>query len=634
MKVSAKQLIDRINKTLTLEDLSKSLIQLGHEHELKDGVFDMEITPNRGDCLSVNGLLRDLNVFYDIELSQDTYHGEIKKLSIDFENLAQNSCSQITFLKLEIDKIPDNYIQSLDNYFSDLGINKINFFTDISNFLSYETGQPTHCYDAEKINGKLVLEEIENNESFETLLDKKIFLSNKNTVFKINDSIINLAGIMGGKSTACSKDTKTVIVECAYFKPEAIIGKSVKYDINSEAAHKFERGVDPLCQENVLRRFIKIVSEHSNITDMSMISFSYEDFSAIKIPFNVEQLNKIIGINISREKCFDYLTKLGFIIKDDYIEVPSYRSDINNQNGIAEEIARVIGYDNIKKSEITIPKNKSTTYRETENKLRYFLIDNGFYEVVNSPFVKAASDNAISIDNPLDSNRKHLRLNIVDSLVDNLIYNENRQKDSIKLFEISDIYRFENGLSKKRMISIVASGRLGLNYEDFSKKINSEYLTKLMKEIMPNRTFNIKNFPRDSLDTKSKSEIITLEFDIESASEDIVNVKTTAKPPREFNKYNTISEYPSSFKDISFLVGDSSKMEKLQSILLNYKSEIVKQIFIFDYYYNEKSDNMKIGFRFIFQSNSQTLTSEMIDAVYEDIINKSLNIGGISIPGL
>ena len=168
----------------------------------------------------------------------------------------------------------------------------------------------------------------------------------------------------------------------------------------------------------------------------------------------------------------------------------------------------------------------------------------------------------------------------------------------------------------------------------FQKKINSEYLTKLMKEIMPNRTFNIKNFPRDSLDTKSKSEIITLEFDIESASEDIVNVKTTAKPPREFNKYNTISEYPSSFKDISFLVGDSSKMEKLQSILLNYKSEIVKQIFIFDYYYNEKSDNMKIGFRFIFQSNSQTLTSEMIDAVYEDIINKSLNIGGISIPGL
>ena len=102
--------------------------------------------------------------------------------------------------------------------------------------------------------------ELEKNEEFETLLDKKISLRGKNAVFSLNNKVINLAGVVGGKSTSCSTNTKTVIVECAFFQPEAIIGKSVKYDIQSEASHKFERGVDRECQDNILRRFIKVVT--------------------------------------------------------------------------------------------------------------------------------------------------------------------------------------------------------------------------------------------------------------------------------------------------------------------------------------------------------------------------------------
>ena len=179
---------------------------------------------------------------------------KLNELQLDFENLSENTCPEISFLKLEIDQVPETYKNSLDNYFSDLGLSKNNFFTDVSNYLSYETGQPTHCYDAKTMSGKLLFHEIEKNEEFETLLDKKITLKGKNSVFSLNDNIINLAGIVGGKSTSCSANTKTVIVECAFFQPEAIIGKSVKYDIQSEASHKFERGVDPECHDRVLRR--------------------------------------------------------------------------------------------------------------------------------------------------------------------------------------------------------------------------------------------------------------------------------------------------------------------------------------------------------------------------------------------
>ena len=148
------------------------------------------------------------------------------------------------------------YHGELKDYFDDLDVNKNNFFTDISNYISYETGQPTHCYDAQKINNSFSLVQNNNEHVFETVIDKKINLKGKNLVFVNNDStVINLAGVMGGANTACTKDTRSVIIECATFNPEYIIGQSIKYDIKSDAAHKYERGVDPLSREMCLEGF-------------------------------------------------------------------------------------------------------------------------------------------------------------------------------------------------------------------------------------------------------------------------------------------------------------------------------------------------------------------------------------------
>ena len=197
MKIAYSHLAQYIEEKPTIEQISDSLFQLGHEHEIDNDIFDMEFTPNRGDCLSLNGLLRDLAVFYTVDFNQDIYTEKLEDLQIDFENLSESICPQISFLKLEIDKVPEAYKNSLEKYFIDLGLNKNNFFTDVSNYLSYETGQPTHCYDASKMGGKLSFHEIEKNEEFETLLDKKITLKGKNSVFLLNDNIINLAGIVG-----------------------------------------------------------------------------------------------------------------------------------------------------------------------------------------------------------------------------------------------------------------------------------------------------------------------------------------------------------------------------------------------------------------------------------------------------
>jgi phenylalanyl-tRNA synthetase beta chain len=634
MNIAYSHLVQHIIENPSIEQISDSLFQLGHEHEINDGIFDMEFTPNRGDCLSINGLLRDLAVFYTVDLNQEVFTEKLRELHIDFENLSESICPQISFLKLEIEEVPEIYKDSLGDFFEDLSLNKNNFFTDISNYLSYETGQPTHCYDANTIKGKLLFHEIEKNEEFETLLDKKIALTGKNAVFSLNNQVINLAGVVGGKSTSCSVNTKTVIVECAFFQPEAIIGKSIKYDIQSEASHKFERGVDPDCHDRVLRRFIKLVSEHANIKDMSIISYEYEDNPILELPLNVHKINEIIGINISKDDYLNYLSKLKFGIDKDIIKVPSFRSDVKTQNDLAEEVARVIGYDNIAASKINIPKNEKANHKAIENKLRLFLLDHGFYEVINSPFVSLPAEEAIKVDNPLDSNREYLRTNVTNSLIENLLFNERRQKDSIKLFEISDVYSSSNIIYKKRKISIIASGRVGENYKDFSKKINKKYLEVLFQEILPNEVFDFKIISRELLDTKIKNEIISLEVDISSFSSDILSYKEICKPPEGYAQYSPISDLPSSIKDISYSIKDYSKTQELQDLLLNYQCDIIKNIYIFDYFKNEKQKEIKIGFRFTFQSNKATLNSAEIELVYNDIVNKSLNISGISIPGM
>ena len=171
MKFIYSDLINFLQENPSKELLSKKLFQLGHEHEIKGDVFDMEFTPNRGDCLSLKGLARDLNVFFGENHLIDLYEKDIEILDIEFENLSKKDCPKISFLEIEIEKLPLSYKPYLDNYFSLLGNKKINFFTDVSNYVSYEQGQPSHCFDSSFIDQKIIFDNKICDDSFKTLLE-------------------------------------------------------------------------------------------------------------------------------------------------------------------------------------------------------------------------------------------------------------------------------------------------------------------------------------------------------------------------------------------------------------------------------------------------------------------------------
>ena len=632
MKINYQDLINFLSEKPSKEDLSQKLFQLGHEHEISGNIFDMELTPNRGDCLSLIGLARDLAVFFGKSNSIDLFDGDIEPLEINFENLSPKDCPKISFLEIEIEESKVEYKPYLENYFSTIGGNKANLFTDISNYISYELGQPTHCFDAQSIKTKLTFKNKECNSTFKTLLNSEVTLKGRNCVFLIDDEIISLAGVMGGASTACTNKTKKVLVECAYFNPESIIGKSIKYNLVSDAAHKFERGVDIASQEMVLRRFIKIVQDHAKIKSIRFKSFGEAHNEDLNIPIDVNKINKILGTSLNKDEYLKHLEGLGFDILDE-IKVPSYRHDIETNNDLAEEIARVIGYNNIKSTPINLQKI-ADNFDGKVVKLESLLVKNGFSEVINFPFTPNKEKESINIDNPLDSNRNNFRISLKESLIENLLYNERRQKDSIKLFEISDVYTKDKEIKQQKKLGLIISGRQGHNYNDFSKKLDEKYLNNLLNENHDEGIFEISEIYRNNLNTKKKDKIFYVETLLEDIPMSFFLKLSTQQKSIDFINYKPISEYPSSSRDFSFVIEDVQAVNEIIDMLNNISDEIIKDSFLFDLYRDDKRKITKLGYRFIFQSHQKTLSDSEINKKVHEILSPILEIDRVSIPGM
>ena len=632
MKFIYKDLLNFLSEKPTIQNLSEKLFQLGHEHELNGEVFDMDFTPNRGDCLSLFGLSRDLNVFFGKAQPYKIFQEDIEELNLNFKNLSPEACPKISFLEIEIEGNPSDYKPYIESYFSLLGNKKVNFFTDISNYVSYELGQPTHCFDASTINHQLIFENRICEEPFQTLLGSNINLTGMNCIFSANNEIVSLAGVMGGMSTACSSKTKKALIECAFFMPEVIIGKSVKYNLSSDAAHKFERGVDIQSQEEVLRRFIEIVRDHVLIKNIKIKTFDKGHVHESKIPIDVKRINKILGTGLDEEKYLTYLSKLGFGIEKEIV-VPAYRNDIESQNDLAEEIARVIGYNNIQSKPLEISKKLDRNVGDL-NKLRNFLTKNGFSEVINFPFTVNEESKSISIDNPLDSNRNNLRTSLKNSLLNNLLFNERRQKDSIKFFEISDLYTKSDQISQEKKLGIIISGRQGHNYLDFSKKLDDSYLNNILNQDSDNSFFTIEEISRTGLKTKKKDKIFYVEISIHKIPKEIFKDSKSNLDKINFTKYQSVSEFPSSTRDFSFSITDFKKYDAVINHLSNLNDLNLKDAFIFDFYVNKKINEIKVGIRLIFQSNFYTLSEEEIQNSINKLLKPIIDIKGVSIPGL
>tara|TARA_B100001989_G_scaffold246573_1_gene217645 strand:- start:3725 stop:4825 length:1101 start_codon:yes stop_codon:yes gene_type:complete len=363
-----------------------------------------------------------------------------------------------------------------------------------------------------------------------------------------------------------------------------------------------------------------------------MKTFIGKDFEYKYLPLETEKINKILGTKLTNEDYVNYLTKLGFEIENK-IKVPSFRHDISTQNDLSEEIARIIGFDKI----TSVPLKLKKPNKSQQNKLSIiedFFVENGFSEVINFPFSANEERKSIFIDNPLDINRKYLRTSLKDSLTENLLYNERRQKDSIKLFEISDVYINEKNIFQEKRLGAIVSGRCGNNHEDFAKKLDKKYLNTLLNLDHDVSIFDIEEISRENLKTKKREKIFYTEIAIQDIPDIVFKGSKLNKNKSNFIKYDPISEFPSSTRDFSFSIKNLKQYNNVISIIEDFNNENLKDSFIFDFYLNEKLGEVKVGVRLIFQSRTKTLSESDIQESINNILKPIINLEGVLIPGL
>lgn len=680
MLISLDWLKDFIDINLTYHELAEKLTMSGFEVEGiqefdSDVIFEINITPNRPDCLSILGIARELSILLNIPLKIPDYQiiEEDNSGGFDIEILAPDLCNRYTGRFLSNVNVFESP-KWIKDRLNKCGIRSINNIVDITNYVLLEFGHPLHAFDGDTITNKKIKIDIAGNSKKIRTLDG-IERDLPSDALLIWDDIrpIAIAGIMGGYETEVKEDTKNIFLESAYFNPLSIRKTSKKLNLKTESSFRFERGTDIVFLEYALNRATFLIKEITNCKVHKIIDEYPIRYKPHTVKINPSYINKLIGINLNNEEIKEIINRISkeSIEKDGcfLITPPSFRHDIHNENDVAEEVARIYGYEKIP---ITmplspIPKGKLNKRALYLKSIKDSIRKSGFTEVINYSFMNISDldmlklpendirRNTIEISNPLSIEESHLRTTLIPSLLKNLKYNLDRQCKDVKIFEISRVFIKTDDILPREQLKIS-----GLFYQDkhhrlWKDEIKSFYITKGTIEYIF-KEFHIKDYifkpseepflhPGQSADIyisgtklgfigvlspeivelldikKQKTEIVVFEIDTDKILDNIPEKIT----------YSQIPKYPYIDRDIAIIIDDNIPSSHILNLINNFKSEIIEDVDIFDVYKgpNIPQDKKSIGLSIVYRSKEKTLTEEEVDEVHASIINYLItNTGG------
>jgi phenylalanyl-tRNA synthetase beta chain len=628
------------------------------EKKDKDWVINIDVLPNRAtDCFSHIGIVKEISAITGLKnnFDKDRYNfkkSEISKknkneIKINIEN--KDDCSRYTVASIKNIKIsqsPKWIIEKLNS----CGIQSINNIVDIVNYVMLETGQPMHAFDYSEIKDKkIIIRKAKEGEEITGLDDKRYILSKKDIVISDSEKILGVAGIKGGKNAEISDNTNHIIIESANFNRLTIRKTSNNLKLRTDASIRFEHGLDPNLTEIGINRTIELISKiipESKVIEK--IDLYPEKIKNKKIKLNLEYLDNLLGIKIDPKESEKILKSLSFkIIKKEKkyltIEVPSERIDVNYQEDLIEEVARIYGYEKIEKKTPTrlitsIQKNSDLSWiNKTKNLLRAI----GFTEIYNYSFINENQaitfdinlNNLFEVEKPVSADQKYLRPSLLINLVKNLKENEKNFKN-FKIFEIGKIFNKKENISEKKEIAGLITGNsfyetkgivefllkeYGLNnfiFKEYKEGPSYLHLNKRAKITIDSNDIgyigSFSNKIKQECKIKSDSSFFVIDFD---KIKDKINSEKL---------YKNIPKIPSISRDLSILVPKYEKYENVVKVLIDLKIKILQDLILFDVYEgNEIPENKKnFAIRLIFRDDKKTLTTEEVNSIHEKIINK------------
>lgn len=631
-------------------------------------VIEINITPNRPDCLGVIGIAREIAAITRSQLSKPRVvlqeSPEIKTSDfIHVKILNPESCPRYVARYLEQVKVAPSpwwLVKKLEA----VGLRSINNVVDVTNYVMMETGQPLHAFDYDLLEEhQIIVRHARSGEQFVTLDGKIHHLPANSLLICDGKKPVALAGIMGGLNSEISNSTTRVLLESAYFDPGNIRKTSKLLGVSTDSSQRFERGVDPEGQVYAIDRAADLLAQLAG----AKIATGHVDCYINPIPkrtikLRLERINHLLGTSISKEQAIDILNKLEMKSSalDNVlnVDIPSFRVDIEREVDLIEEIARVYGYDRIEPSTYSSicliqPENK----REKFNRLlRDFLVAMGFQEVLTHSLIhqkwaeKFCDFPVIHLRNPINEELGVLRTSLIPGLIQVSKWNMNRYQNDLMLFEIGNVFYWSNKDSLRsqelQKISLLRTGKTTSNNWLQQPRASSFYDLKgdvfSLLERLEISNFEYQRSTRKFLDSRSIDLILhgrTFGYIGALSSEllklaDIENDLFIAELDYQVlfencvfdKKFQPLPKFPAIKRDISIVVDDHIPANEIEKIIWEFGGQFLKSVQLFDLYKGKQiPDNKKsLTFSLSFSSPERTLTEKEADADLKRII-ESLN---------
>lgn len=638
---------------------------------LDDSIVDLDLTPNRSDCLSMIGLARETGLMNQLDVSelvQQKVESSIKD-TFPVELDAGTACPR--FVGRVVRNI-DQTAQSplwMKEKLRRSGLRSIDPVVDVTNYVMLELGQPLHAYDHAKLKDKIIVRQSKAGEKV-TLLDGSEVETLEDTLLITDGSgPIGLAGVMGGLSTSVTSDTKDIFLEGAFFAPVAIAGRARSYGMNTDAAHRFERGVDWQGQVRAIERATELLIQISGgdagpvteVVDPSNLP------TKKTIELRASRVSRVLGVEIDDSAIDDILARLNFQASTTQensehiwiVSAPSHRFDIAIEADLIEEISRVYGYNNLP-TRTPVASLSMSKKAETElslNRVRDHLVGRGYFEAITYSFVDSAiqavldpGQEPIALANPLSAEMGVMRTSIWPGLVKSLIYNVNRQQSRVRLFETGLCFSqapnqaslsFDNISQVKKLAGVVCGPRQDENWSNdrklvdfFDVKGDIESILELTGQA---ETFEFVAQSHPALHSgqsaaiQKNGEIVGYVGLLDPRIQQQLDIRfpiflfeltVDSVIAKKLAHSESMSRYPEVRRDIAVIIDQVVTANALRQCITAAASDTLQNLKLFDVYQGKGIDpNRKsLGIGLTFQHASRTLTDDEINGSVDKIV--------------